>query len=137
MSMPLLRYDTGDLAVGEWESCKCGRKSLILKEIQGRMDDYLLAFNGSKLTTVNLYTYFSKVSDIQRFQMIQEQIGELMILVEFKEGVSKNNCIELQKTITRELTEKTGLKIDVKFSSDFVQSSEGKFVGFIQRANQL
>ncbi|MBT6008294.1 MAG: phenylacetate--CoA ligase family protein [Rhodobacterales bacterium] len=137
MSMPLLRYDTGDLAVGEWESCKCGRKSLILKEIQGRMDDYILAFNGSKLTTVNLYTYFSKVNDIQRFQMIQEQIGELIILVEFKEGVSKNNCIELQKTITRELTEKTGLRIDVKFSSDFVQSSEGKFVGFIQRANQL
>lgn len=132
ISMPLLRYDTGDLAVGEWDSCKCGRKSFILKAIQGRMDDYLLTLDGSKLATVNLYTYFSKLDNVQRFQMMQDQAGELIVLIEFKKGISEGDCKKFQKTISTELNEKTGLKINVKISLDFVQSSEGKFVSFIQ-----
>jgi len=84
---------------------------------------------------VNLYTYFSKLDDIQRFQMIQEQAGELIVLIEFKEGISESGCKKFQKTTSTELNKKTGLKINVKVSSDFIQSSEGKFLSFIQKYN--
>jgi len=133
LSMPLLRYDTGDLAVGGWDKCKCGRGALIIDAIQGRMDDYLLTSQNSKIPTVNLYTYFCKLGDIQRFQMIQDHLGKLTIFIEAKVGVSKKNCAELQAMIVTDLTGITGLFIEVKFSSDFIQSSEGKFPSFIQR----
>jgi phenylacetate-coenzyme A ligase PaaK-like adenylate-forming protein len=40
-TLPLLRYDTGDLVRGTTEPCECGRPYMRLTEIQGRADDIL------------------------------------------------------------------------------------------------
>jgi|APSaa5957512535_1039671.scaffolds.fasta_scaffold07886_3 phenylacetate-CoA ligase len=132
-SMPLLRYDTGDLVVGGWKTCKCGRASPIVKSILGRKDDYILTHDGSRLSTVNLYTYFSKINGIQRFQLMQESLGELIVFLETKTDISQENALVLRERIIGELTAITGLIIYVTLSSSFVQSAEGKFPTFVQR----
>jgi len=133
LSMPLIRYDTGDLALGNWESCQCIRSSPKIKSIRGRKDDYLLMSDRSRVSTVNLYTYFAGLDLIQRFQLIQEKIGELTVLLQLNREFSDEKCSYFRSKVTKELTSKTHLKIQCPSEFKFVQSAEGKFPVFIQR----
>jgi phenylacetate-CoA ligase len=133
MSMPLLRYDTGDLAAGGWQSCTCGRTAPIVRSIIGRKDDYLIATDGSRMATVNLYTYFSKLREIRRFQLLQEKPGELIVTMMGWDGKGDVNSDNFQQKITQDLQRTTGLQIVISNTLDFIQSSEGKFQTFVQR----
>ena len=132
-AMPLLRYDTGDLAVGGWEKCSCGRTAPLIRAIRGRKDDFLIAKDGSRMATVNLYTYFSKLGDLQRFQLSQSQPGELVVNFALWSADDLAKRSALSDKIRRELEETTGLSVRVPDQPEFVQTREGKFPAFIQR----
>jgi phenylacetate-CoA ligase len=132
-SMPLLRYDTGDLAVGGWEQCSCGRTAPVLRSIRGRKDDFVVAEDGSRMATVNLYTYFSKLTSIQRFQLSQSKPGELIVNFVLWDPENVSARYALSERIRRELEQTTGLFIRVEELVEFIQTSGGKFPAFIQR----
>jgi len=132
LSMPLIRYDTGDLAVGSWESCNCIRSSQKIKSIRGRQDDYLYMSDKSRASPVNLYTYFSKINEIQQFQLIQEKFGELTVLLRLN-GSTDQKWSDISSKVIRDLESKTHLSIYCPRNFNFIQSSEGKFQTFIQR----
>ena len=136
-SMPLLRYDTGDLAVGFWEKCKCNRSAMKIESIRGRRDDYLVMSDGSFTSAVNLYTYFAYFSGIKKFQLIQECIGELIIMVEFYGVITDENWEELTGQIISDLKSKTNLLIKCPRETHFTQSGQGKFSAFIQRVKNV
>ena len=134
-AMPLLRYDTGDLAVGSWGKCTCGRTAPIVKAIQGRADDYLLSKSGTRIPTVNLYTYFSKLEELKRFQLVQHAPGELVIsLALWKESEAHGES--LRRRVQADLAEMTGLSVTVPAEPEFVQTAEGKFQAFVQRVRR-
>jgi phenylacetate-CoA ligase len=133
-SMPLIRYDTGDLAEGYWTKCSCGRTSPIIRSINGRADDFIITKDGSRISTVNIYTFFSKKHIIRQFQIIQEEKGVLNINVSTtKFNNSEDEIAKELKNIENELTNKTKLTINITISPSFIQSTEGKFVTFIQK----
>ena len=123
LSMPLIRYDTGDLAVGSWEHCDCIRSSPKIKSIRGRQDDYLYMSDQSRASPVNLYTYFSKLDEIQQFQLIQEKCGELIVLLCLSGVTTDQKWSEISSRVIQELTSKTNLIIHCPQNVDFVQSS--------------
>jgi phenylacetate-CoA ligase len=133
LSMPLIRYDTGDLAVGNWESCNCIRSSLKIKAIRGRQDDYLYMSDQSRASPVNLYTYFSKLDEIQQFQLIQEKFGELTVLLRLNGVTTDQKWSDISCRVIQDLTSKTHLAIRCPRHFNFLQSSEGKFQTFVQR----
>ena len=133
LSMPLLRYDTGDLVDGNWQACTCGRGSKIVQAIHGRSDNYLFVADGSRISTVNLYTYFSKINDIKRFQIVQEQHGELKIYLSFWDADSNNRFESIKNKVAIYLKDMTGLRILMPINFDFIQTGEGKLPTFIQR----
>lgn len=132
-SMPLLRYDTGDLAEGSWERCSCGRAAPIVKAIRGRRDDYLIAADGSRMSTVNLYTYFAKLQQIRQFQLRQERPGELRVSFELWGSHNATAHAALATRIGQELATSTRLDVNVDERAAFIQTGEGKFPAFIQR----
>jgi phenylacetate-CoA ligase len=134
-AMPLLRYDTGDLAVGHWEKCTCGRTSPVLKAIQGRADDYLLSGTGTRIPTVHFYTYFSKLKDLKRFQMLQVRPGELVISLElWREAEAHGGA--LRRRAQEDLTAMTGLSVSVPDDPQFIQTADGKFPAVVQQAQR-
>lgn len=133
LSMPLLRYDTGDLVVGGWGRCSCGRGAPTLAPIIGRKDDYLIGADGSRMSTVRLYTYFSKLKEIRRFQLRQDQPGKLTVAVAAWDGEPREAATTLRRKIEHDLSELTGLTVHVPEDPEFVQAREGKFPVFIQR----
>jgi phenylacetate-CoA ligase len=134
LAMPLLRYDTGDLAVGDWESCKCGRSSYKVQSIRGRGDDYLLLSNNSRVSTVNLYTFFSKIDGLRQFQMIQEAAGELIVIFDLGDGSTSQEIGRCTQEIATYFESNMGICVTFRSKSEFNQSADGKLPVFIQRA---
>lgn len=133
-AMPLLRYDTGDLVEGGWQKCSCGRTSPVVRSIRGRMDDYIVSADGSRFSSVNFYTYFSKLIGIRRFQLVQNVPGELIVNLSTDETHRSDDVrTSLAHQIRSDLTSTSGLRVHVEYPVDFVQSREGKFATFIQR----
>ena len=135
--MPLLRYDTGDLSKGKFTICSCKRTSLVIDSIYGRKDDYLIALDGSKMSTINLYTYFSKAISVERFQLFQEKPGELGVIIRFKKNIKEIETSKIKEDIEKELSLKTGLKVLLSLSKEFIQLAEGKMPTFIQRCKNV
>ena len=131
-AFPLLRYDTGDFALGGYERCPCGRTSPIIRAIKGRSDDLLIMKNGAQIPTINLYTFFSKLVEVYRFQIIQFHPGEITVNIALH-----NNFLEsqdaLKASIKNKLEEIIGLAVQVVVTNEFKQSPEGKFSTIIQK----
>lgn len=55
-AMPFIRYKIGDRGVMDYnqEVCKCGNKSPVLKLSSGRVNDYIVLDDGSR---INAYVY--------------------------------------------------------------------------------
>ena len=132
LSMPLLRYDTGDLSYGGWEACTCGRSAPVIRGIDGRSDHYLLFSDGSRASTVNLYTYFSKISDLKRFQVIQSAPGQLSIKYSIWNAADKSAATSLGAKIVQDLSGMMNMQIRTECTDEYRLSREGKFATFVQ-----
>lgn len=67
---PLIRYDTGDLAV-EGATCGCGRPTRTLKRVEGRIVEMLTAPDGQLLTPFFINPIMRRATDVRQFQFAQ------------------------------------------------------------------
>lgn len=81
LSMPLLRYEVGDVVEVDdnTETCPCGRSMPRVRRINGRQEDAIIAPDGRVITT--LFIVFDKVPGIAHWQVIQEEPDRLRIRV--------------------------------------------------------
>lgn len=94
-AMPLIRYDTGDMAVLSKKS-KCGRVGPVFSNVDGRKVDFILDTEGNLLSPhVITNTMWKFASEIKQFQFIQN--GQAQYLL-------KLNCPEKQFNGINELT---------------------------------
>ena len=71
VTTPLIRYDTGDLAVIADKPCTCGRSLPTIKNIIGRKDAVIKTGEGYEIPTVNFYTMFEEFQELERWQIVQ------------------------------------------------------------------
>ncbi|MBV9080514.1 MAG: phenylacetate--CoA ligase family protein [Elusimicrobia bacterium] len=71
-SMPLIRYDTGDVAEYDERQgpCACGRGFPVLGRVEGRQEDAIVTPDGRIVTT--LFLAFDQVPGIQMGRIVQE-----------------------------------------------------------------
>ena len=129
---PLLRYDTGDLAVVENTKCTCGRVSTIVKNIIGRNDLYIKSSSGLKIPTVNFYTLFENFSEIIQWQLVQRNIELIEVIIK-----SPDISLDTLRQIEIELKKRLPVDIKIKITTNgiFVQKNEGKINPFISEIN--
>ena len=72
-AMPLIRYDVGDLVIPSEEKCECGRHSVVVFELSGREEDYILTKDGAKIQGFNQVFEYAKGIDL--IQIYQNRIG--------------------------------------------------------------
>ncbi len=79
--VPMLRYDTGDLAQ-EVEQRSDGPTGRIIGQIQGRAYDLIVAADGARLPGV-LFTHAMKyIEEVGRYQIVQREPGRLTVFYE-------------------------------------------------------
>ncbi len=80
-AMPLIRYATGDVGTlleERAESCPCGRELPLIRSVEGRVSDIVLAPNGSGLVVHFFTILFEHLEGIKQFQIEQLQDSEIV-----------------------------------------------------------
>jgi phenylacetate-CoA ligase len=89
--MPLLRYDTGDVAHFLEGPCDCGRSLRRLSRIQGRSTDIVTTPAGDRLIVHFFTQIFEMIPEIAQFQVRQQRPESISILYVkgpgFNEGI--------------------------------------------------
>ena len=78
---PFLRYRTGDIAALSTESCTCGRTLPLLKEIQGRSTDFVVAADGTIMHGLALIYTVRDVPGVEQFKIIQHSLDHTEVLL--------------------------------------------------------
>ncbi len=78
-TMPLLRYDIGDLGDLEWGTCACGRSSPAIVRLQGRRVDALVLPSGRRVSQYVLEGYVEALPGLNRYQIVERAGAELEV----------------------------------------------------------
>ena len=90
-AMILIRYRTADLGSGLcWEKCRCGREFPTLDQIHGRMQDYVIASDGSKvpITALIFGLHLPIFNRYGKIQVEQTERGVITVRLENPQGIS-------------------------------------------------
>jgi phenylacetate-CoA ligase len=83
-TMPLIRYDIGDMAVWQDKPCQCGRTTPILANVVGRSTEVFRTRDG-RIIPAELFIHFIGVvfnaGYINKFQVIQRDYQKILIRV--------------------------------------------------------
>ena len=78
---PFIRYRTGDVGVLDERRCECGRGLPLLKEIQGRATDFVVAADGTVMHGLAVIYVLRDLPGIAAFKIVQESRERTRVLV--------------------------------------------------------
>jgi phenylacetate-CoA ligase len=82
--MPLIRYRTGDYAVlPESQKCSCGRNYLLIDEIIGREQEFVIDVNGTVISATSLIfgQHYEAFVGLESIQIHQNKPGEMEVVL--------------------------------------------------------
>lgn len=124
--MPFIRYENGDGATISDRKCKCGINQVLMTSIEGRTADTLILKSGSSVHGVFLTDIFYELgifaNRIERFQAIQTNPGEILLLLESKTGLDKILLISLEKKLDIFFS-----KVEIRNVREIPNEKTGKF----------
>lgn len=123
LAMPLLRYRVGDTATWVNTKCNCGRHSTVIKEINGRTEDYVITPEGNKILRFDYI--FKDTDNVLEAQVVQKVLGEIIIRVVKRDGYN----IKDEENISKEVYSKISPSLKVKFEyiNEIEREATGKF----------
>ncbi len=98
-SMPLIRYDIGDVAVFYNDKCKCGITSPRIV-VQGKIQDCLLGINGEIITHDTLVDTFLRRDDITSLQVEMQNEDEIFVNI-VPAGSNEPDILDIKQTLSR------------------------------------
>src|SRR5690554_2612820 len=124
---PLIRYDIGDSITLEDDDkvCNCGNNNPLVREILGRIDDYIYSPDTGKINLGNISNTLKNTKGILSFQVIQNSLNILDVnLVVDKEIYSK----EIEGIFIKNWRERVGarMEIELKYVNDIPVEASGK-----------
>ncbi len=78
---PFIRYRTGDVGKLDSEPCSCGRGLPLLKEIQGRSTDFLIAKDGTVMHGLALIYILRDLPQVHSFKIVQESLDFTQVFI--------------------------------------------------------
>lgn len=108
---PFIRYRTGDVGVLDSDTCSCGRGLPLLKEIQGRTTDFIIASDGTVMHGLALIYVIRDVPGVENFKILQESLAMTKVwlvtsasfLPESVEQIRKGVMARLGQDVTIEI----------------------------------
>ena len=122
-AMPLIRYETGDLALESDERCRCGRATRVLRSIDGRIEDYVRTPDGKMAIGMN--QVFEWVPGAREMQIVQHRLDRIVVRIVRRESYGESDT----KALLQELRNRLGgeIAIDIDFVDDIPRAANGKF----------
>lgn len=129
---PFVRYRTGDIAVRDTKACACGRGLPVLKEIQGRSTDFVVAADGTVMHGLALIYILRDLPGVMSFKVVQHDIARTSVQVVPGPGFN----IDDENTIVQGFKRRLGqdVAIDVQRVSEIAAEKSGKFRYIVSHA---
>src|SRR5690606_31237968 len=125
---PLIRYDIGDsITLEESEKkCNCGNRNPLVKEILGRIDDYLYSPETGKINLGNISNTLKDTKGIVKFQAVQDELSEIVLKV-IKDNSEYTDTVE--KKFIQNWRDRIGnnMKLRIAYVKDIPVEKSGKF----------
>jgi phenylacetate-CoA ligase len=107
---PIIRYATGDIATPIEEECECGRGLSMLRDIQGRISDFVATRNGRYVSPASIITRLQEAPGLDQFKVIQNPDSSIDVLVRTAKGMEATTCDQL-KQVCAGLFDETAVRI--------------------------
>ena len=122
---PFIRYRTGDVAVMDSRRCACGRGLPMLKEIQGRSTDFVVAANGTVMHGLALIYILRDLPAVAGFKIVQHSLAHTLVQVVPGPGFSSVHEHSIAEGFRRRLGE--GVQVTVARVAEITPEKSGKF----------
>ena len=128
---PFIRYRTGDVAVIDTASCPCHRGLPMLKEIQGRTTDFVVAADGTVMHGLALVYVIRDLPGVESFKIVQETLGHTRVMIVASPAFDRAQAPAIEQAFQRRLGE--AVKVDVEFVDAIPPEKSGKFRYVVSR----
>lgn len=123
--MPFIRYQMGDVGTKSSQPCKCGRNLPTIKNIEGRVSDFIIDSKGGLVHGEYFTHLFYGLEGIEQFQLVQESLEMIRLRILPGKGFNQSALNPVIAKIRQCLGQKVLVDIEV-CNSSFVEAS-GKF----------
>ena len=122
---PFVRYGTGDMGVLGDQSCACGRGLPVLKEVQGRTTDFVVARDGTVMHGLALIYAVRDLPGVERFKI--EQVSIDLTIVKLVVGTAFDARSE--ERIVGDFQARLGESVEIKIEKvrDIPAEASGKY----------
>ena len=126
--MPLIRYQTGDIGRVAPKPCSCGRAMPLLESVQGRLVDCIQTPDGRRIPGDGIMGAFHGIRNIRRSQIIQEDLGTMVVRIERDNPEEPVDTRTLQRNLQICLGSEMRIAFDVVRSIDVHIGSKFRWV---------
>ncbi len=129
---PFIRYRTGDLGVYTTKTCRCGRAFPVIKETQGRVQDFVVSNTPSLVPFTRIHHLVAESSqEVKACQFYQDTEGELVLYLvttpQYTDADRKNIQQEFQKILG------DGFTLILRVVDHIPLTKRGKFRFLVQK----
>jgi phenylacetate-CoA ligase len=125
-AMPFIRYEVGDAGVPIERKCNCGRGLPLMDGISGRLADFLIKKDGTKVAGVSLIeNTLTKIGGIEQMQIVQDTADHINIKIVAPPEVFPRAADELSMYFKEIFG--NGIGIEVEMVSAIQAEASGKY----------
>lgn len=134
-AMPFVRYQVEDIGVPIERKCSCGRGLPLMGSVTGRIADFLIRHDGSRVAGVSLIeNTLTKYAGIEQMQIVQESLDALIINVVPAKGYNHDTKQQLMKYFNELFQEKA--RVDLRLVNEILPEPSGKYRFSICKLNK-
>lgn len=122
---PFIRYRTGDIGVLDDQPCACGRGLPLLKEIQGRTTDFVVARDGTVLHGLALVYVVRDIPGVKEFKIVQESLDLSRVFLVTEAPFRPENVQTIIDGFKRRLG--ADVEIQIEHVASIPKEASGKF----------
>jgi len=123
--MPFIRYRIEDLSASLGRPCSCGRGLPLMSRVAGRVADFLVRADGSRVAGISLIeNTVTSIAGIEQMQIVQERLDRLVINLVPSPAAAATTVPALVEYFTATFP---GAAVDVAIVSRIPQEANGKY----------
>lgn len=131
---PFIRYRTGDIGTLSDEACPCGRGLPLLKDIQGRSTDFVVASDGTVMHGLSLVYILRDIPGMKAFKVIQESRELTRVLMVTEPPFTENRIADVITGFKQRLG--SSVEVQVELAQSIPAEASGKFRYIVSHAIQ-
>ncbi len=122
--MPFIRYLNGDIAEINDKKCCCGRGLPMMASVNGRELDIINTPDGRSIPGEFFPHLMKEVASVDEFQVIQQELEIIKILIVSKKGLSEKEKIFLKENVQKALGQE--VEVYYEYTDSIPRTNTGK-----------